>query len=206
MKASVLNPGSKSLLPELPAVIFGSMAVAAGLVMFTIPNNIAPGGVSGLATALAHVSPISVSLWSLLLNVPLLILALWKLGKRQLIMTCTATAMLSVFIELFAFLPVYKESRFIAALYGGALMGLGLGVLFRRGLSTGGTDLLALLTKELLPGIALGTLVLYIDAAVLLFALIIFKDPTAALYSLLTIYVMARFVDRLLKTKNQGVQ
>lgn len=186
---------------DVPVLAGGCFLVAVSLVLFTVPNNIAPGGVSGLATALAHISCIPVSLWSLLLNIPLLLMALWKLDKAKLFKTFAATILLSLFVELLTVLPVYTESRLVAAAYGGALMGLGLGILFIRDLSTGGTDLLALLTRELLPGLSLGRLVLYIDAAVLLIALMIFKDPAAALYSLLSIFIMSGYIDRIIRTK-----
>lgn len=194
MKLSVLNSG-RGLLLALLAVIVGSAAVAAGLVMFTIPNNIAPGGVSGLATALAHISPIPVSLWSLLLNIPLLICALWKMGKRPLILTLLSTVLLSVFIELLAFLPKYTNDKLIASVFGGVLMGLGLGILFLRGISTGGTDLLALMLKKLLPNIPSGTLLMLIDAAIVLFAVVIFRELDVALYSSVTIFVTAKLID-----------
>ena len=72
---------------DMLCVTVGSLLVAAGLLVFTIPNNIAPGGVSGLATALAHISSLPVSLWSLLLNLPLLLWAWRAMGKRSLLLT-----------------------------------------------------------------------------------------------------------------------
>lgn len=194
MKLSVFNSGRKLLL-DLLAVIFGSAAVAAGLVMFTIPNNIAPGGVSGLATALAHVSPIPVSLWSLILNIPLLLCALWRMGKRPLIMTLISTVLLSAFIELLTFLPEYTNDKLIASVFGGVLMGFGVGILFLRNISTGGTDLLALMLKKLLPNIPSGTLLMLIDAAIVLFAVVIFREIDVALYSSVTIFVTAKLID-----------
>lgn len=190
-------PKSKLLLLlfDLLAVIAGSLIVAAALVVFTIPNNIAPGGVSGLATALAHISPISVGLWSLLLNVPLLLCAWWKMGKRSLVFTLLSTILLSVFIELLSFLPVYTNDKLIASVFGGVIMGLGVGLLFLRNISTGGTDLLALLLKKPLPNLPSGTLLMIIDAIIVIIAVIVFRELDVALYSAVTIFITAKVID-----------
>ena len=93
---------TKQWLLDVAAIGAGTALVALGLAMFTIPNDIAPGGVSGLATALTHVTGgfMTVGAWSLLLNVPLAAVAWWKLGFRPLCKTLAATVLLSVFIDL----------------------------------------------------------------------------------------------------------
>lgn len=183
------------LVVDLLAVVAGSFIVAAGLVVFTVPNNIAPGGVSGLATALAHISPIPVSLWSLLLNIPLLLCAWLKMGKRSLLLTLLSTVLLSFAIELLSFLPAYTNDKLIASVFGGVIMGFGVGLLFLRGISTGGTDLLALLLKNPLPNIPSGTLLMLIDIIVVFLAVIIFRELDVALYSAVTIFVTAKLID-----------
>ena len=92
--------GLKGLMMDLLFVLLGSALVALAVAVFTVPNDIAPGGVSGLATALAFVTPISVGVWSLLLNVPLLLAAWRMLGTRSLVMTLLSTVLLSVLIDL----------------------------------------------------------------------------------------------------------
>ena len=176
----------------------GSFLVALAIAVFTIPNDIAPGGVSGMATALASISPIHVGVWTLLLNVPLL-LAAWRLqGPRALTMTLIATALLSFFIDwLDALLPGYTNNPLLAAVFGGALSGFGVGVLFLRGISTGGTDLAALLLRRLFPNVPSGTLLLIVDAAVVAFAVCIFRDIEVALYSAITIWVSSKVIDAL---------
>lgn len=191
----MFNSKRYRLIGDILALILGSGIVAAALVVFTIPNNLAPGGVSGLATALAHISPVPVSLWSLLLNAPLLLCALWKMGRRPLIMTLISTVLLSVFIELLAFLPQYTNDKLIASVFGGILMGLGIGILFLRGISTGGTDLLALMLKKAFLNIPSGTLLMLIDAAIVIFAVFIFKELDVALYSSVTIFVCSKLID-----------
>lgn len=187
----------KRLVKDLLITVLGSATVALALAVFTIPNDIAPGGVTGLATALAHITPIRVSVWSLVLNVPLLICAWRILGLRSVVMTLTSTVLLSVFIELASFLPQYTNNVLLSAVFGGAVTGIGVGILFLRGISTGGTDLLALILKKPFPNIPNGTVLMVIDAAVVLIAVIIFKDIEIALYSTIAILVSSKVIDAL---------
>lgn len=190
--------GWPGLLKDLLFALVGSLLVALAIAVFTIPNDIAPGGVSGMATALAYISPIRVGVWTLLLNVPLL-LAAWRLqGPHALTMTLLATVLLSIFIDwLDALLPGYTNNPLLAAVFGGAISGLGVGVLFLRGISTGGTDLAALLLRRLFPNVPSGTLLLIVDAAVVAFAVCIFRDIEVALYSAITIWVSSKVIDAL---------
>ena len=178
----------------------GCALIAAGLVLFTIPNNIAPGGVSGLATALAYISPVSVGIWTLLLNVPLIILAWWKLGFRPLAKTILTTLLLSGFIELFSrILPPYTNNILLASVLGGVLCGVGMGVIFVRGATTGGTDLISLLLNRAFPNLSVGSLLLIVDATVVLFAVFVFRNIEVALYSIVTIFVTTRTIDAIMQ-------
>ncbi len=180
--------------------VFGSAMVAAGLVLFTIPNNIAPGGVSGLATALAHVSPVSVGFWTLILNVPLIALAWWKLGFRPLTKTIVTTLLLSGFIELFLrILPPYTNNVLLASVLGGVLCGVGMGTIFVRGATTGGTDLISLLLNRIFPNTSVGSLLLIVDATVVVFAVCVFRDIEVALYSIVTIFATTRTIDAIMQ-------
>ena len=190
--------GWKGFLLDLVYLLLGSALVALAVAVFTVPNDIAPGGVSGLATALAAISPISVGVWTLLLNVPLLLAAWRLLGLRPLAFTLLATVLLSVFIDLFGvLLPGYTNNVLLAAVAGGVLSGLGVGVLFLRGISTGGTDLAALLLKKPFPNVPNGIMLLVIDALVVAIAVVVFRDIEVALYSAITIYLASKVIDAL---------
>lgn len=194
------NEGWLGLLKDLLFSLAGSMLVGLAIAVFTVPNDIAPGGVSGAATALAYISPIRVGVWTLILNVPLMLAALRMQGPRTLMMTLLATVLLSFFIDFFGdLLPGYTNNPLLAAVFGGALSGLGVGILFLRGISTGGTDLAALLLKKLFPNVPSGTLLLVIDAAVVAFAVCIFRDIEVALYSAITIWVSSKVIDALVQ-------
>lgn len=191
----------KQWLIDVPVLLAGTSLVAFGLVMFTIPNDIAPGGVSGLATALSHVTGVlTVGAWSLLLNVPLMAVAWWKLGFRPLCRTLIATVLLSLLIDLFTlFVPAYTNNPLLSACFGGASMGVGLGLLFIRGISTGGTDLLSMLLNRVFPNLSLSTLLLCIDALVVVFAVIVFGNIEVALYSFVTIFVTTKAIDGIMQ-------
>ncbi len=192
----------RDILIDLAYTVVGTALVGFALSMFTVPNDIAPGGVSGLSTALAFVTPIRVSVWALMMNIPLMIAAWRRLGPRALFFTLIATLLLSLFIEIGdRFLPQYTSDTLVASLMGGVVSGLGMGMLFIRGVSTGGTDLLALILKKLLPNIPTGTLLMFVDAAVVVIATLIFRDFDVAIYSAITIYVCSKVID----TLTQGV-
>lgn len=186
----------KDVLLDLLYAVFGSAILGLAIAVFTVPNDIAPGGVSGLATALAHISPLSVGLWSLLMNIPLL-LGAWKLlGIRPLLTTLFATVLLSGFIDLFGvILPGYTNEPLLASVAGGVLSGAGVGLLFLRGISTGGTDLLALMLHRFLPNLRNGVLLFLADSAVVVIAVLIFRDLDVALYSAITIYISSKVID-----------
>ncbi len=198
MKQILGNEGWRGLVRDLVFALIGSLLTALAIAVFTVPNDIAPGGVSGMATALAYITPIRVGVWTLLLNVPLLLAALRLQGVRPLAMTMIATVLLSFFIDfLDDLLPGYTNNPLLAAVFGGVLSGLGVGILFLRGISTGGTDLAALLLKRLFPNVPSGTLLLIVDSAVVAFAVCIFRDIEVALYSAITIWVSSKVIDAL---------
>ncbi len=192
-------PGTRgAIFADLLFSLLGSALVALAVAVFTVPNDIAPGGVSGLATALSSITPVSVGVWALLLNVPLM-LAAWRLqGMRAIALTLLSTVLLSLQIDLFgAILPHYTNDVLLASVAGGVLSGLGVGLLFLRGISTGGTDLLALLLRRVFPNVRSGILLLVIDASVVAFAVLVFREIEVALYSAITIYLSAKVIDAL---------
>ena len=202
MKKVFGNYTLRDVLIDLVYTVVGTALVGFALLMFTVLNDIAPGGVSGLATALAYITPIRVSAWTLMMNIPLMIAAWRKLGPRAIFFTLIATLLLSFFIEIGdRFLPKYCSDTLVASLMGGVVSGLGMGMLFIRGISTGGTDLLALILKKLLPNLPTGTLLMFVDATVVVIATLIFRDFDVAIYSAITIYVCSKVIDAL----TQGV-
>lgn len=183
------------VLCDILVCIIGSALVGTALSVFTIPNEIAPGGISGLSTALAYMLGVRVSVLSLVLNIPIMLAAYRLLGKRSFLYTLLSTALLSGFIELASFLPVYTGNILIVAVYGGVLSGIGIGILFLRNITTGGTDLLALMLHKAFPNVPNGTILAVIDGIVVLIAVLVFRKIEVALTSVLTIYFSSKVID-----------
>lgn len=203
MKHSIKGYPLQEIALDLLFTVVGTALVGVPLAIFTVPNDIAPGGVSGLATALAVLFPrLSVGTWTLLLNLPLLLGAWRLLGKRTLIYTLLSVPLMSFFIDFTGSLHiVYTNDLLIASLFGGAISGFGLGLLFLRGITTGGTDLAALMLRRVLPNVPSGTLLLFIDASVVAFAVLVFGDIEVAIYSSIAIFVSSKTIDAI----TQGV-
>lgn len=183
------------VLYDILVCIIGSALVGTALSVFTIPNEIAPGGISGLSTALAYMLGVRVSVLTLVLNIPIMLAAYRLLGKCSFFYTLLSTALLSGFIELASFLPVYTGNILIAAVYGGVLSGIGIGILFLRNITTGGTDLIALMLHKAFPNVPNGTILAVIDGIVVLIAVLVFRKIEVALTSVLTIYFSSKVID-----------
>ncbi|MDO4492988.1 MAG: YitT family protein [Clostridia bacterium] len=192
---------NKKLWIDCLVVPFGTALLALGIVLFNIPNDIAPGGVSGLATALSAWmnGRVSVGMLSLALNLPLFVLALVRFGLRPLTGTLASTVLLSFMIDGFGlFIPGYTGNTLLAAVFGGVLSGAGMGLLLRRGYTTGGTDLLSALLNSRNPNLPVARLLLIIDAAVVGVAVLIFRNIEVGLYSVVAIFVTTKVIDGIL--------
>lgn len=189
----------KALL-DAGALILGIPCMAAGMAVFTIPNNLAPGGVSGLATALAQLIPLPVGLLSLIINIPVFLIAWRMFGWRSLTLTMIATLSFSVCLDFFTpRLYAYMGNRLLASVYGGVIMGAGMGLLFTRGITTGGTDLICMILRKPLPHLQAGSLLFIIDAVVVIFAVLIFRDVEVALYSSVAIFLQGKVIDAIMQ-------
>ena len=190
------------------SIIFGCMIMAFGMVMFTIPNNIAPGGLSGLATALSYLISetvgvsIGVGILTFAMQVPIIIIAMKVFGLKALITTVITAVAYSGSIELVSLIPnlyTHADNLLLAAVMGGAAIGLGVAILFMRGLATGGTDTVSMVLRVKFPRIRAGSLMMTVDAVVVLVAVIIFGDIEVALYSGISIFVMGKVIDAVMQ-------
>jgi len=190
----------KNHATDAAAIVFGCLLMALGMVVFTIPNKLAPGGVSGLATAIGFVTNLPVGALSFSFNVPILLIAWRMFGFKNLIKTIAASVMFSLFVDLLRpCMPAYTNNILLASVLGGALIGAGVGVAFSRGITTGGTDMITMILREPLSHIPAGTLLMIIDAIVILIAVIIFKDIEVALYSGVAIFVQGKVIDAIMQ-------
>jgi len=184
---------------DIIGVSIGVTLTALGLDMFLIPNKIAAGGVSGIATILHYLINVPVGAAMLVLNVPLFIMGIYRLGLKTALRSLYGTVALSLAVDAMApFLPVPTNDLLLACLYGGVLVGLGLGVVFRYRGTTGGTDLAAAILRSY-TGANVGQLLFMVDALVVIAAGITFNSAGLAMYALIAIFVTAWLIDIVLE-------
>lgn len=181
-------------------ITLGAVIYALAFDWFVAPNQIAMGGVTGLAqivNALVPVLPVGVL--SILVNVPLF-LAGWRLlGGRLLVSSLYAMAVSSLAIDVIAWMHTFPPmDPILATLYGGAGMGVGLGLVFSQGATTGGTDIIGKLLKLKFPWLPIGKLVMIPDMVVVILAAVVFGTVNAAPYGLIQIYLLSKVMDMIL--------
>ncbi len=180
---------------EFLGVTTGVFLLALGLDLFLVPNKIAAGGVSGIATILHYLLGLPVGMTMLALNVPLFLLGIYRLGLKFGFRSLYGTISLSLFVDgLAPYLPVATRDPLLAGAFGGALVGLGLGIVFRYRGTTGGTDLAAAILRTY-TGANVGQLLFLVDGLVVLAAGLTFHSWELAMYALITIFITAWLVD-----------
>lgn len=180
----------------IPATILGSGMFALGFSLFLAPNDLNSGGISGLAMVMVELLHVgSVGIFSFWINLPLFLLGGLKIGRRFFFGSFLGMMLSSVLIDVFANLPFATPEPLIGAIYGGAICGLGLGIVFISGTSTGGSDILVRLLKLRYRNVPIGQISMSFDAAVVLLTGLVFGDISKALYSGVAVYLCGKVVD-----------
>lgn len=199
-------------------IIAGSIITAGAINIFLVPYKIAPGGVTGIATVVYYLSgnrfPVGVTM--LILNIPLFLFGMRFIGGRFTIRTLFSTVFLSAVIDLTQPFTNYFTEHYLTQLdnltanpdyllysiFGGFFMGAGLGLVFRSGATTGGTDLAARIVNHFVPQLTMGQILLIVDSSVILFAAISFNSFLLALYAILSLYISSKVIDAILEGVN----
>ena len=126
----------KEILINLMELVIGTLVMAMGIEFFLVPNQLSTGGFSGLSTIVYYITGVSVGTVVLLLNIPLFILALVKLGKRFFVKSLIGTALLSLFLNIFQSFEPITDDRFLAFIYGSVIVGIGTALILRANGST----------------------------------------------------------------------
>ena len=180
--------------------IAGSVLYAVGVDMFISPNELVPGGVTGISLLINHVVPaFPVGIGIIVINLPLLLLAWRFLGRSFTLRTSFVTVFSSVTIDLLEpFLPHYTNNPLLAAIFGGVLSGVGLVLIFLRGATTGGSEIVARLLERRYPHISIGRLMLLVDGLVIGASALVFGRLEAAMYAAVLVFVSALVMDELI--------
>ncbi len=182
----------------------GAASMGAFLELFLVPLRIVAGGVGGVATLINHLTGLSVGVLILLINIPIFVLGTFHFNRNFLLYSILGTLTLSLSTQFFSRFPPMTEDPLLAAIFGGAGIGISLGIVISVNGTTGGTDILALVMKKWLPRFSVGQFFLIIDGAVILAAAVVFGEWESALYSALTLFVCSKVLDAVLAGVDYG--
>lgn len=185
--------GQKSL-----KIIAGSALYALAISLFLDPNRLAPGGVSGIAIIISHFSHLPTGLLIIALNVPLMILGLFKLGFHTMLSTIVTTLLSSFLVDVFSVFPALTNVPLLAAGFGGALLASGMVLVFRAESTTGGADIVVRVLRLRFPQLKSGKLFLMFDSVVVAASGLVFRDINTALYAAVAILVFSFVFDYLM--------
>lgn len=190
---------TKDYVWQYVLIIIGSALFAAGFQFFLYPNSIIVGGVSGIAMIVNYLTDLPVGVMNIVLNIPLFIIAWRQFGTKFVIGSFVGMMLSSVFVDLFA-LVSYSPTNdmLLACIIGGAIKGLGMGIIYYAGATTGGTDIIAKFVRLKYPYINFGTLILLTDAIIILAFAIIFHKVEGAMYAVIAMFVVSRVIDLVL--------
>ncbi len=179
-------------------ITIASAVYAVGVSLFIDPNNMAPGGVTGLSIILSRIVPLGTGTLIMVLNIPIIMLGIWKFGLRFIISTFYTIVMTSFFTNVFAGFGAATDDILLAALAGSVLIAASIGVIFKRGATTGGTDIIVKCLRLKYPHLKTGMLFFMIDVCIVTLSGIVFRNIDSALYAGISVVVTAVVLDLVL--------
>lgn len=199
---------SKELILDCAFLLAGTFLYALATHCFMAPHDIAPGGLTGVATMLNYLFDVNIGLMVLLMNIPILLLA-WKfIGKSFCIKTLISILLFTIFTDYVTpFIPIYtggEQARMLAALFGGILNGAGLGLVFSRGFTTGGTDVISSLIRLKLPFMSTGKMLFFVDLVVVSASVLVYGNIESAFFALISMFVTTKAIDSIVYGGDKG--
>lgn len=195
----------KDILLDIVFIAAGAAVYATAVTALTAPNNIAPGGVTGLCTMLNFMFGTPIGLMGFLINIPIILWAVVDIGYKLVVKTMAAIVLSSVLIDLFTgFMPVYRGNPILVAVFSGVGEGLGLSLTFIRGATTGGTDMVARLLERRMPQMSMGKLMLALDGIIVAASAVVFGSIENAMYACIDIFVCTSVIDAILYGTDVG--
>lgn len=195
----------KNLLLDAVFIAVGSMIYAVSVNAFTAPNQIAPGGMTGIATMLNYLFDTPIGVMVMLLNIPIIFWGIIEIGYKLVAKTLLAITLSSVCIDLFAlFIPAYRGDPILVAVFAGVFEGLGLSLVFVRGATTGGTDLMGRLINHRYRHFSVGKVMLAIDGIIIAISAFVFSSVESAMYACIVIFVSTSLIDAIIYGVDSG--
>ena len=190
---------TKEYIVKYALVVLGSALFAAGFQFFLYPNSIIVGGVSGIAMIINYLIGLPVGIMTIVLNIPLFIIAWKHFGGKFIISSLVGMLLSSLLVDLLATLNYSPTgAMLLACIIGGAIKGFGLGIIYYAGATTGGTDIIAKFVRLRFPYINFGTIVLLTDAVIIIAFALIFDRVEAAMYAVIAMFVVSKVIDLVL--------
>lgn len=203
MKNKLKNNQISRTIFEYVGILFGTCLTALAANMFLIPNKLAPGGFSGMATVLYYLTGLPVGIVTFVCGVLTQLVAVKVLGKGVGLKSFFCTLIYGVLVDVFArIIPPFTEDVLLASIFAGVLYGVGMGILYRMGGSGGGTDLLARMLNKLTRRLTLSSWIMCIDFCVVLFAGIAFREISVMLYSTIVLFLYTQVMDFVITGSN----
>ena len=183
------------IVKEYMYILVGTLFMAISTSLILLPNQLSTGGFSGIGTIVYYLLRYPVGTTMIILNVPLLLTAFFKVSKGLFIKSIIGTVLLSFFINaLDKFIPITND-RVLACIYGGITMGFGTALILKVGASTGGTDLLSFIIKSYNIKMTSGKIIIIADTIIIALNVLFFGEIEIGLYSAIAIYLMGKVID-----------
>lgn len=194
----------KSVVKKYFVITVAAVLFGLGISLFIEPNNLAPGGISGLSIILSRLLPAAPGTLFLILNLPIMALGAWKFGGKFMVSTLYATFMVSLATNLFEMVNPFTKDPLMGAVFGGALVALGIGMVLRCGATTGGTDIIVKCMKLRKPHLKTGTIFLVVDTVIIGIGGLVFGDVETVLYSAVSAAATSRVLDLVLYGRDEA--
>ena len=198
----------KEWIKTVVLVVLGALIYSVGTQYFVVPAQIAPGGAVGIALMINHLTALPIGTLTLLINLPLLVLAWFYLSHRFTIRTAAATVLVTVILDFLVtpLCPQYTGDRLLSSVYGGIVVGVGMAFIFLAGFTTGGTDIAGYLLQKKFPHYSIGHALMMIEGVILVMSIVVFQDVDAGLFGLISVYVQTKVIDMILYGSDAGSQ
>lgn len=185
----------KKQITEILGTILGSFIISIGISLFLLPNQLSSGGIAGIGTIIYYLLKIPMGTTIILLNIPLFLISILKIGKSFFIKSLIGTISLSFFIDWLDKFKALTQDRFLACIYGGIIIGVGTAIILKVNSSTGGTDMVTYIAKKYKPNIRTGNIMIIIDIIIVTLNMLFFREIEIGLYSGIAIYLMGKIID-----------
>lgn len=202
----MIKKRGQTLAVDVVFDLAASFLLGIGTYSFIEPANIAPGGVSGISLMIKYLWNLPIGVMNIVMNIPLLCLSYRYLGKQLTIHSLRTILISSVVLDgvVTPFFPQYTGDRMLGTIYGGVLLGTALGLIFSRGGTTGGTDIISYLLERRYPHIPIGQLMMMMDGIIIGISVFVFQDLEAALFAVITLFCQTKVINGLVYGRDKG--